>query len=264
MLIAQLSDLHVRPRGLLYRGVADSNRALANAIEHLHRLDRRPDLVLLTGDLVDEGQPDEYAMLLELLGRLTLPYLVIPGNHDRRANFFAAFAHHTHLPTTGPLHFCIDTHPVRIVALDSCPPGQHHGHIDSAGLVWLQTTLAADPHKPTLVLLHHPPFASGIAYLDEYRYLDADPLADVIRRFGNIEAVLCGHVHRPMARCWAGTVVLSCPSTTTEIALQLDPAAKPQTFLGPPACLLHLWDPAQGLVSHTSYIGSYPGPYPFF
>ncbi len=264
MLIAQLSDLHVRPRGQLYRGVADSNRMLTEAIEHLHRLDRRPDLVLLTGDLVDEGHPDEYAMALELLGQLTLPYLAIPGNHDHRGNFLAAFADHAHLPVDGPLHFCIDEHPVRIVALDSCPPGRDHGHIDAAGLSWLQATLAADPHKPTLVLLHHPPFVSGIAYLDAYRCLDAESLAAIVRKFTNIEAVLCGHVHRPMARRWAGTVVLSCPSTTTEIALQLAPNAKPQTFLGPPACLLHLWDPAQGLVSHTSYIGSYPGPFPFF
>lgn len=60
------------------------------------------------------------------------------------------------------------------------------------------------------------------------------------------------------------TMVAACPSTTTEIALQLDAAAQPKSFLGPPACLLHLWDPAQGLVSHTSYIGQYPGPYAFF
>ncbi len=66
MLIAQLSDLHVRPRGQLYKGVADSNRMLAEAIAHLYGLDRRPDLVLLTGDLVDEGRPEEYAAALEI------------------------------------------------------------------------------------------------------------------------------------------------------------------------------------------------------
>ena len=46
MLIAQISDTHVRPQGQLYHGVADSNRMLAQAIAHLHALDRRPDLVL--------------------------------------------------------------------------------------------------------------------------------------------------------------------------------------------------------------------------
>jgi 3',5'-cyclic AMP phosphodiesterase CpdA len=112
--------------------------------------------------------------------------------------------------------------------------------------------------------MHHPPFVSGIAYLDEYRYVETDPLESVLRCFSNIEAVLCGHVHRSMTRRWAGTVVAACPSTTTEIALQLNPEAEPQSYMGPPACLLHLWNQVHGLVSHTSYIGKYPGPYPFF
>jgi 3',5'-cyclic-AMP phosphodiesterase len=264
VLIAQLSDVHVRPRGQLYKGVADSNRMLSEAISHLHGLDRRPDLVVLTGDLVEDGHPDEYSTALGLLGELTIPYLVIPGNHDDRENFRAAFASHTYLPVHGPLHYCIDAHPVRIVALDSCPPGLHHGHIDAAGLSWLQSTLEADARKPTVVLMHHPPFVSGVPYLDKYRYIEADPLESVLRSFSNIEAVLCGHVHRPMVRRWAGTVVFTCPSTTTEIALQLSPEAEPQSYMGPPACMLHLWNPAHGLVSHTSYIGRYAGPYPFF
>ena len=112
--------------------------------------------------------------------------------------------------------------------------------------------------------MHHPPFVSGIPYLDEYRYVEAAPLESVLRSHSNIEAVLCGHVHRSMIRRWAGTVVVACPSTTTEIALQLRPEAEPLSYVGPPACLLHLWNPCHGLVSHTSYIGKYPGPYAFF
>lgn len=264
MLIAQLSDIHVRPKGRLYKDVVDSNRMLVAAIEHLHGLDRRPDLVVVTGDLVDDGHPDEYSHAVELLDRLTIPFLVIPGNHDQRDNFRAAFAAHEYLPPQGPLHYCVDDHPVRILALDTCPQGKHHGHVDADGLAWLQSTLAANPHKPTLVLMHHPPFVSGIPYMDRYRYFDADPLAEVLRAHSNIEAVLCGHVHRAMVRRWAGTIVAACPSTTTEIALQLDPGAEPRSYLGPPACMLHLWDPQHGLVSHTSYIGAYPGPYHFF
>lgn len=263
MLIAQLSDLHVRPQGQLYQGVADSNRMLGEAIQHLQQLDRRPDLVLLTGDLVDEGQPAEYAAARALLAELAIPYLVIPGNHDQRENLRAAFADHTYLPKAGPLHYCMDDYPVRIVALDSTVPGLHHGDIAQDGLDWLQATLAADTSKPTVVMLHHPPFVCGIPYMDTYRYLRPEPLARIISAFGNVHLVLCGHVHRAMLRRWAGTVVCACPSTTTEIALQLAPDAQPASFMGPPACMLHLWDEAHGMVSHTSYIGSFPGPFDF-
>ena len=264
MLIAQLSDIHVRPRGRLYKDVVDSNRQFSEAIAHLQALDRRPDLVLITGDLVDEGHPDEYACLRELLPALRLPFRVIPGNHDSREALRAALPEHTYLPAQGPMHHCLDGHPLRIVALDTSVPGRHHGALDAAGLAWLHTTLQADRRTPTLVVMHHPPFVSGIGYLDEYRFLDPGPLAEIIGSVPNIEAVLCGHVHRTMIRRWAGTVVASCPSTTTEIALQLATGASPLSWLGPPACLLHLWNPSQGLVSHVSQIGRYPGPYPFF
>jgi Icc protein len=264
MLVAQLSDVHVRPRGRLYKDVADSNRMLGEAIAHLHGLDRRPDLVVVTGDLVDEGHPDEYAMALELLGTLDIPCLVMPGNHDDRDAFRAAFAAHAYLPREGPLHFCVDAPPLRIVALDVCVPGRHHAQADEASLDWLRRTLHADRRTPTLLLMHHPPFVSGIPYLDAYRCFGTEGLEAVLRGVDNVEAVLCGHVHRAMVRRWAGTIVCACPSTTTEIALQLAPDAAPRSYLGPPACMLHLWQPGQGLVTHTSHVGAYPGPYPFF
>jgi 3',5'-cyclic-AMP phosphodiesterase len=264
MLIAQISDIHVCSEGQLYKGVANSNQMLIDAIDHLHKLDVRPDLVLVTGDLVDEGRIEEYAMAVTLLNRLQIPYFVMPGNHDHRENLVAAFAKHHYLPRRGPLHYCVDDYPVRIVALDCCPPGQHFGAIDQAGLNWLETTLGTHTDRPTLILMHHPPFASGIGYLDEYRYLNPEPLKAIIERYRNIDAILVGHVHRSMVNRWAGTVVLSCPSTTTEIALQLRPDAKPQSFIGPPACMLHYWKNGQGLVSHTSHIGQYDGPFNFF
>ncbi|MBT2305519.1 phosphodiesterase [Variovorax paradoxus] len=264
MLIAQISDPHVRPAGQLYQGVVDSNRMFGEAIQHLHRLDCRPDLVLLTGDLVDEGKPEEYAAARGLLSALAIPYLVIPGNHDHRDNFRAAFADHAYLPAEGALHYCIDEHPMRIVALDSCVPGHHYGDVGADGLAWLQRTLEANPQKPTLLMLHHPPFFSGIPYMDSYRYMEPEPLAAIVRSFENIEVVLCGHVHRAMLRRWAGTVVCSCPSSTTEIALRLAADAAPASYLGPPACMLHLWDEFHGLISHLSHIGKAEGPYPFF
>lgn len=263
MLIAQLSDLHIRPQGQLYQGVVDANRMLSDAIGHLHRLDRRPDLVLLTGDLVDEGLPQEYAAARALLADLQIPYLVIPGNHDHRGHLRAAFADHAYLPQDGPMHYSVDQHPVRIVALDSTVPGLHHGAIAPEGLDWLRATLAAKPHQPTVLMLHHPPFACGIPYMDTYRYVDDGPLAEVVGAFEQVQLVVCGHVHRLMLRRWAATVACACPSTTTEIALRLAPDAKPASFLGPPACMLHAWDPAHGMVSHLSYIGQFAGPFDF-
>lgn len=70
------------------------------AVDHLPGLDQKPDLVLLTGDLVDEGDPGEYQNAVQLLRALTIPYLILAGNHDQRANLRAAFPGHRYL---GPL-----------------------------------------------------------------------------------------------------------------------------------------------------------------
>ena len=263
MLIAQLSDTHVRPKGVRYQGVVDSNAGLHDAIDRLHALDRRPDLVLLTGDLVDEGRPEEYEQVREILRRLVIPLLVIPGNHDDRDNLRTAFADHAYLPPRGPLHFCVEDYPVRFIGLDSTVPGLHHGHLDGDALDWLADTLAADATKPTVVMLHHPPFVSGIGFMDEYRYVEGADLRAVIERAGNVELVLCGHVHRSMLKRWANAVVCTCPSTATEIDLRLTPAAEPSSHAGPRGFMLHRWDERDGMLSHTVQLGDFAGPYPF-
>ena len=264
MLIAQLSDPHVRPDGVLYQDVACSNAQFAAAIAELHALDPRPDLVLLSGDLVDEGTPPEYAKLRALLRGLEIPSLVIPGNHDDRDAFRSAFRDHDYLPDTGPMHYSVGTHgPVRVVALDVTLPGLHHGAVDEAGAHWLDATLAQEPARPTIVMMHQPPFETGVPYLDLYACRGGQRLAAVVSRHRQVERIVCGHVHRFMLLRFGGTLLCTAPSTTTAIALQLRPEAKPASHLEPPAFLLHHWRPSVGLITHFLPIGTFPGPYPF-
>ena len=92
MLIAQITDLHARPRGLPAYRVSETNSLIERAVDALLALRLRPDVVLVTGDLTDCGLPEEYAHLRTLLGRLPMPVYVVPGNHDRREELRDAFA----------------------------------------------------------------------------------------------------------------------------------------------------------------------------
>ena len=149
MLIAQISDPHVRPRGHLYEGLVDSNAMFAADIRHLETLSPQPDLVVLTGDVVDQGMASEYEMARELLAGLRRPLIVLPGNHDEREAFRRAFADHRYLPAAGPLHFVIeDAGPIRIVGLDVTVPGHHHGLMDAAAADWLEAVLQAGARAP--------------------------------------------------------------------------------------------------------------------
>lgn len=176
-LIAQVTDTHIKAGGRkAYGGRVDTHGALARCVRHLNSLDPHPDVVLLTGDLVDMGRPDEYASLRELLDRLDAPYFVVPGNHDERGALRAAFADHRYLPQEGEfLHYCMDDHPLRLVGLDSTVPGEPGGLMCDARLAWLDATLG-NPGRPTLLFMHHPPFVTGIAHMDVQRCANADRL----------------------------------------------------------------------------------------
>ena len=125
MLIAQISDLHVTVEGALVVGKVDAQATLAAAVAQLNALDPRPDLVVITGDLVNGPKPGEYEALERLLMPLTLPWCAIPGNHDDRAGLREFCAGQPWLPADGPFfQYTIDHLPVRIIALDTPSAGR--------------------------------------------------------------------------------------------------------------------------------------------
>ncbi len=265
MLIAQLSDPHVCGEKELYKGLVDSNAMLAAAVRHLNTLSPEPDVVILTGDVTEHGTSEEYAHSRKLLLEIRQPLIVIPGNHDQREEFRAGFADMDYLPKAGPMHFAVsDLGAVRIVALDVTVPGAHHGDIEDKEIAWLESCLAEEPDRPTIFMLHQPPFLSGIPYLDQYRCFGAERLEGLLQNHQNVELIVCGHVHRFMMRRFAGTLICTAPSTTTSIALRLEADAEPASYVEPPALLLHNWSSDAGLMTHMVPIGKFPGPYDFF
>ena len=265
MLVVQITDTHIKPRGrLAYRRV-DTAEALAACVDHVNRLAPRPDLVLITGDLVDAGVAEEYAHFRELVEPLTTPFFVIPGNHDHRANMRAAFQDHAYLHQDDEfLHYAVDGWPIRLIGLDSTVPGAPHGAMCEKRLGWLRAQLARDPGKPTLLFMHHPPFLTGIEHMDVQNCRDADALAEVLQPHRESIRLLCGHVHRAVHVTWAGAACSIGPSPSHAVALDLSPDPVPSFALEPPACHVVRWDAAQGFTSHLSYIGRFDGPYPFY
>ena len=256
MLIAQISDLHFLPRGTLAFGRIDVAGCLERAIDHLNALQPRPDAVLITGDLTNDGDAAVWAELIAMLERLAAPLYPLPGNHDDRELMRRAFAHLELLPAQGPLCFDVGVGPVRLIGLDSLIPGDPAGRLGPEQLAWLDTRLGEQAEKPTLVALHHPPFRTGIDHMDAMMLEDGDPLAAVLSRYGHVERVLCGHVHRSVQCRFAGTVAQIAPGTAH--AVQLTLAGEPSRWvMEPPGMLLHEWRDGRGLVSHLDFIGDF-------
>jgi 3',5'-cyclic AMP phosphodiesterase CpdA len=264
MLIAQISDLHIRPEGQLAYGVAETNVLAERAVNALLRLDPRPDVVILTGDATDCGLEEEFEILVRLLARLPMPVYAVPGNHDRREPMRRALGAGGYLPEAGPLDYVIETRPVRLIGLDSLVPGESHGALAPETLGFLDTALAAEPGVPAVVFLHHPPFACGIGHMDGIRLRGgAERLGEIIARHPQVERVLTGHHHRSVQVRFAGTLCQIAPSVAHQVALDLRDDAPSCFVLEPPAFLLHRWIEGTGLVTHTAAVDRAPGPFPF-
>ena len=265
MLIAQITDMHVKPRGELLSGQLDSYAQLAAAIERINGSTPLPDLLVATGDLAAHGRPEEYAALRGLLDGARMPYLLLPGNHDDRDNLREAFPGQP-FEDGRFLLYAVDNWPLRIVALDTMIPGKHQGELCAGRCRWLDEKLAERPDRPTLVLMHHPPFITGIGHMDRMGLLDASGLSEVIARHGQVVRILCGHVHRPIQTMFAGVPVSVAPATSFQIELKLDDSKSIAWTKEPPAYQLHAWSEEGGLVSHTAYVEDYgalerPGSY---
>lgn len=263
MLVAQITDTHIKlPGRLAYRRV-DTAAALKACVRSIMALGPRPDLIVHTGDLVDFGDDTEYAHLRELLAPLAVEIVAIPGNHDARDAMRRAFRDHVHLPEKGFLQFAIQRGPLRIVGLDTLVPGEASGALCADRLAWLEATLAAEPDMPTLVLMHHPPFLTGIAHMDRLGLTGREAFAAIAARHPQIQAILCGHVHRPIHARVGGRSAMICSSPAHQVALDLTDDGPSAFRLEPPGYMLHHWQNGQ-LVSHAVALGSWPGPFPFF
>jgi len=209
VLLAQLSDLHI---GAHENGV-DPVPHLEAVVEAVRSLPNPVDAVLVSGDLTHDGGQSEFQLVRQLLERLDAPLHVLAGNHDDRALVRDNFG----LPGAGdePVNYSVDVGELRLVVLDSNVPGQDPGRYDSEQLRWLDAELAAQPDRPTLLAVHHPPLATGVR---EWDGINLEPgqreaLAEVVARHPQLRAIVGGHLHRIAASSLAGCPVISAPST---------------------------------------------------
>lgn len=261
MIVAQISDLHIRREGQLAYRRLDTAPYLERAVATLNRLEPQPDLILATGDLVDAGQAEEYARLATLLAPLRAPLFLLPGNHDEPGALRAAFAAATYLPTGSHLSYTLERPGLRIVALDTTGRGREGGYLDAERLAWLDAALAADG-RPTLIAMHHPPLRTGIAFMDALGFEGLEAFGAVVARYAHVERIVTGHIHRLITAGCYGTVVITAPSVAHQVSLDLQPGSEATFSLEPPGLLLHVVG-AGPVLSHFVPIGEFGGPYGF-
>lgn len=238
MLIAQLTDFHVTLEGRT-AGSVDTRAAFARLMARMADLAPRPDFILVSGDLAETGADAEYAFVADGLTRLGLPFLVVPGNHDQREPLRRAFRD---VAGTEPGHlgFARDLEALSIIGLDTLVEGAGHGALGPEQIHWLKGALDARAARPLIVMLHHPPFDTGIPAMDAIGLREGRAeLEAVLGGRENIAGVLCGHVHRAISGTFAGHRAFIASSASHQFALDLDRQGAFRVVLEPPQIALH-------------------------
>ena len=251
MLVAQISDTHILSPESDHPAASLRADCLRRTVADIN--EQEPDAVIFTGDTVQHGQPDEYARLRDLLAPLEVPLYLVPGNRDDKFAMRAAFGDFDYLPAEGDfLHYVIEDYDTRLVGIDSTLVGERKGRFCEARQAWLDDTLSEQPDQPTLLFIHHPPFDVGDHYVGGYRHAEeAAALEDIVGRHDQVIGFLCGHVHWPIQRDWAGTQARIMPSIAVDVRKGVDEEAT----RGLPVYPSHDTSRPTGLVSETRLVG---------
>ncbi|SOE91804.1 3',5'-cyclic AMP phosphodiesterase CpdA [Burkholderia sp. D7] len=242
MIIAHITDFHIVPAPQLCYGFCNTRDALREVIDFLEDLNPRPDLVIASGDLVDEPTPAAYTELAAILARSSLPLLVIPGNHDNRRMLAEHLPEHPYLQgQESALNLVQSFNDLQIVTLSSVIPSKEFGQITDATLAWLEAQLANNDERPVMLVMHHPPIVTGLPFMDGFQP-PYRKFAEFVKSSPRIKLIACGHVHRAIDGMLGAARVTTAPATGHQFSFTTDPTTPPRLSLEPPMVRLHVWN----------------------
>ncbi len=211
--VIQLTDIHLFATSDQSLMGITTRASLLPIVQQVAEIQPAPDLLLLTGDLSQDGSPASYRQIIELLNPLNLPIYWLPGNHDcfevmERSLIAPSFRADKHFSQEG----------WRFLLLDSQIPGAVPGRLSAETLDRLQRELAAYPSQPTLIAFHHPPLSLNTQWLDFSALQNPEELFQVVDRHPQVKLVLFGHIHQEVEQMRSGVTYLGCPSTCFQFA----------------------------------------------
>lgn len=210
--ILQITDTHLfagETDTLLGINTLNSYHAVLDAIV---KQQLPADLIVATGDLVQDQSIRAYQRFTDGIARLPAPCVWLPGNHDYQPSMAKELA----AAGISSSKQVLLGEQWQILLLDSQVQGVPHGELSDDQLIWLDNCLAQQPDRHTVVMLHHHPLASGCTWLDQHSLRNSHMLAEVLTRYQNIDAILCGHIHQDMDVMWNGIRMLATPSTCVQ------------------------------------------------
>ena len=215
LVVAQLTDIHIGPETDPI--CAGNMERLKACINRIMQMKRKPDLLLLTGDLTEYGDDESLGLVLDNTRKLGIPIRVALGNHDVMGKSAAALRQKWRLPIDW-FSQTESSHSLRVVVADTGMTGLHGGAFSDKDVETLLEQLANHPDVPTLLAVHHPPCRIGIDWMDPKSHEPwLSRLENTIQSSPQLIGIVCGHVH------------VSAHTVVSGIRVSVSPAVAPQS-----------------------------------
>lgn len=150
----------------------------------------KPDIVVITGDLTENGFSTEYNGAKNFVDRIECENKVlVPGNHDSK--------------NAGYLHFedlfenrfsSQNFRDVTVVGADSSQPDLNEGHIGRENYGWIKDAFSSENFK--VFAVHHHLVPIPLAGRENTVLVDAGDVLELLNRC-KVNLIFCRHCHIP-------------------------------------------------------------------
>jgi len=202
--MVHISDTHVSPHGNFVKEAFDST------VSDINKLDPKPDVVIHSGDLTDNGILTEYELAVTKLQMLEPKVLVAPGNHDEKN-----YGHSLFKEMIGPVDSELKLRNIAIYITDSPQPDRDEGRLGRRRQTYLEEKLGQLSKETMKILVfHHHLVPVPFSGRDQDVLEDAGDILDMVLRH-RINLVLMGHRHVRRALRIQDTVLVNAGTTSS-------------------------------------------------
>ncbi len=198
MNILHISDIHFRKvyekRENGYKGMLYCMQSPLIPLEYsLKKAQKQAiiDLVIISGDLTEDGEVEDYAFLREFIENIIgeTKIIVTLGNHDNKANFRKGWLKIKE--TSQPYNYMEFFESFCVISVDSSSEKNPNGVLGKEQLIWLEQAFVKAEEQPVILVTHHHLLKnqSSMPPMQE-----VDKFLEVIKD-KNIICILNGHTH---------------------------------------------------------------------
>lgn len=206
--VVQITDPHIfASHKRTFKGL-DTALSLERVMDRIKAAADKPDLILATGDLVHDPEPEAYETLRRILQEAGIPVFCLPGNHDQPSLMIEKL--NNGLISTSRYVQCGDW---EFILLDSVRAGAEGGYLAQAELAFLRSRLQQSTAGNFMVCLHHQPLAIGSPWMDKMKVSNGDDFLALVDEFPAIRCILWGHIHQEYSGRLGQVQLLGSPST---------------------------------------------------